>query len=300
MKTSPYSKMYLVLPSVYDKVLKSIDEKDKKVLEQLNIEKETEVRPAEKYFENVANVELQENDPQPSTSKFIDPKSTNQPEQTFGQAEIIPPNEMIENQPNEMIENLTPEPEGISEVINPLKTDCAQPDVQDQFIPIIHPDLKRKKIVKPALGKITKPVILPSIVKQHPQIQRIQNVDKMQPDITQIKLKGVIAKNFVCNICLKRFKSNYHLNRHIQSVHKNLIQRSDPSLPENMTLPDDDIPMTNQPVVPQPGTSEFQNWQTVPQPQTKGRKRTQTQAKLKDSPRPAKMRPSTEEFDEWK
>jgi hypothetical protein len=283
--------MFLVLPSVYDKVLKSIDEKDKKVLEQVNIEKETEVRPAEKYFENVANVELQENDPQPSTSEFIDPESTNQPEQTFGQTEVI--------QPNEMIENPTPEPES-REIINPLKTECAQPDFQDQFVPIIQPGLKRKKILKPALGKITKPIIIPSIIKKQPQIERIQNIEMMQPDITQIKQKGVVSKNFVCNICLKRFKSNYHLNRHIQSVHKNLIQRSDPSLPENITLPDDDILMANQPVVQQPSTSHFQNWQTDPQPQTKGQKRTQTQAKLKNTQRPTKMRPSTEEFDEWK
>jgi len=86
MKTSAYSKMYLVLPSIYDKVLKSIDEKDKKVLEQLNVDKENNTsRPAAKYLDEIANTELQENNT-PQT-EFIDPETINEPEQTFGESE---------------------------------------------------------------------------------------------------------------------------------------------------------------------------------------------------------------------
>ena len=47
-KQSVYSKMYLVTPNVYDKVLQNIDEKLKKSTAELNIEKQTEERPSGK------------------------------------------------------------------------------------------------------------------------------------------------------------------------------------------------------------------------------------------------------------
>jgi hypothetical protein len=50
---SPYSKMYLVTPGVYDKLLTCLDEKDKKSTELLNIEKEREERPGEKVIEDI-------------------------------------------------------------------------------------------------------------------------------------------------------------------------------------------------------------------------------------------------------
>ena len=294
MKASAYSKMYLVVPSVYDKVLKNIDEKDKKVLEQLNLEKETNTRPSEQYLEDVANADLDpsitsdvQSDPQPSTSQFIDPVS-NEPEQTFGSTDV-----MADEPQEQAFES------GV--VLNPLKTDCAQPDVQDKFIPMIQPGLKRSRILKPTLGKIAKPtamvrqqVYVPSIMKQHPQIQKIQSAEMMQP--TKVISSKVVPRNFICKICGKPFKSTWHLNRHL-SVHKNV------SFQPSMPLPDDDIQMSQQqPFVPQPGTSsqQFQNWQTDTPSTKKGLKRTPTQAKLKYTPRPPKMRPDDSDYDEWK
>jgi hypothetical protein len=291
MKTSAYSKMYLVLPSIYDKVLKSIDEKDKKTLEQLNIDKENSPsRPSEKYLEDVANTELQENNPQ---TEFIDPETTilNEPEQTFGEseAEITEPTEMIE-----------PIHETLTTTTNPLKTDCGQPDVQDKFIPMIQPGLKRKRIAKPK-------IIVPSILKQNPQIQQIKESAVIQPNInrppmsvkfpTKVSPIKEVPRNFVCNFCKKTFKSTYHLNRHIGGVHKNLVQLSDPTLPQNITPPSELV--STQPVIPQPGPSNFQNWQTQLTSQPQSRKRSSAEAKLKYTPRPLKMRPNDEEYDEW-
>jgi len=290
MKTSAYSKMYLVLPSIYDKVLKSIDEKDKKVLEQLNVDKENNTsRPAAKYLDEIANTELQENNP-PQT-EFIDPETINEPEQTFGESEAMT------TSPED--NKTTPE---IGEVVNPLKTDCGQPDVQDKFISIIQPSLKRKRNVKPKL-------IIPSIIKKNPQIQKIQAADINMPNIvrpnvsypTNVAPMKDIPRNFVCNFCGKRFKSTYHLNRHVAAIHKNLVQLSDPTLPQNNTDPSE-LVSSLKPVVPQPGTSKsnFQNWQD-PQPiNTKPRKRSSTEAKLNYAPRPSKYRANNnDEYDEW-
>ncbi len=57
-KQSVYSKMYLVTPNVYDKVLQSIDEKLQKATSDLNMEKETEERPGEKILEDIAAQEI--------------------------------------------------------------------------------------------------------------------------------------------------------------------------------------------------------------------------------------------------
>ena len=292
MKNSAYSKMFLVVPSVYDKVLKCIDEKDRKTLEQLNIEKDENVsKPSEKYFENIASAELQENYPEvihesSGESEFIDPIQSNLPEPTFGEASSIDPDEGME-QPisRDVLKS------------NPLKTDCAQPDVQDQFIPQVLPGYKRMRITKPKL-------IVPSLLKKPQQIQNLQQTELNIPEkvktsyptrVTPIKN---VPRNFICNFCTKPFKSTYHLNRHINSVHKDLVAKSDPTQFEHKS-PESIQTYPSKPVVPQPGTNpeQFQSWQEQNLP-IQGKKRTSTEAKLKYTPRPTKIRSS--DYDEWK
>ena len=49
---SPYSKMYLVPPNMYEKLLKCLDEKETRQSEELNIENESiEERPGERQIE---------------------------------------------------------------------------------------------------------------------------------------------------------------------------------------------------------------------------------------------------------
>lgn len=53
---STYSRMFLVTPTVYEKLLTCIDEKDKKVTEDLNISKDKKSRPSDEYI-NDLNIE---------------------------------------------------------------------------------------------------------------------------------------------------------------------------------------------------------------------------------------------------
>ena len=308
-KQSVYSKMYLVTPNVYDKVLQNIDEKLKKSTAELNIEKQTEERPSGKILEDISTQEIQAEElgnpeiinPDP---ELIDPEPTQieGAEPTFGETEIMEPGQIdqseavvVENQPD----------------INPLTNSCAQPQVQDQFIPLI-----RKQGVKKArvtqTGRIKKPLIVPSI-KKIPQIQRIEQESNFDPNIKRVQvtrpqplamIKDVIKKprKFVCNICLKGFATNYHLNRHISTVHKNLS-----NVQTRQALPDGDIQMgrpnvniddepMERPVFPKPSTSsQFQSWKKAQEkpliPLKVGKvKRTPTDAKLKYTPRPNKTR----------
>ena len=314
-KQSVYSKMYLVTPNVYDKVLQNIDEKLKKNTAELNVEKQTEERPSGKILEDISAQEIQAEElgnpeltnPEP---ELIDPEpqQIEEAEPTFGQSEIMEPGQIepseevvVENQPN----------------INPLTNSCAQPNVQDQFVPLIRKQgVKKTRVTQ--TGRIRKPLIVPSI-RQIPQIQRIQQESNFDPNIKRVKVTRpepmamikdvkIRPRKFVCNVCLKGFASNYHLNRHISTVHKNLS-----NVQPTPVLPDDDILMggpnvqiddkpMERPVFPKPSTSkQFQSWKEsqektlVP---SKG-KRSTGDAKLKYTPRPTKTRPSDDWFDSW-
>lgn len=307
-KQSVYSKMYLVTPNVYDKVLQNIDEKLQKSTSELNIEKQTEERPSGKILEDISTQEVQaEQLDNPVAPEIIDnpdpelidpePIQVQEAEPTFGQSEIMEPGQI--------------EPEVVSEPqteSNPLTTSCAQPQVQDQFIPLIRKQGVKKKRVTLG-GKIRKPLIVPSIIKQIPQIQRVQQESNFDPNIKRVKvtrpeptamIRDVPKKprKFVCNVCLKGFQTSYHLNRHIATVHKNISD-----VQTAQALPDDDIQMggpsiidegpMERPVFPKPSTSkQFQSWKESQEKTllpSKG-KRKPADAKLKYTPRPNKTR----------
>ena len=259
--------MYLVVPSVYDKVLKCIDEKDKKTLEQLNIDKdESIIRPSEKYFEDIVSKELLENDPkidQPKATEFIDQS----PEQTFGS------------------DNTDFKPEEINiETNNHLKTNSH--DVQEQFIPKVFTDLKKTRIIKPKITLVNK--------KQ----QEIENIQKkgINPQGKLTRAFKNVPRNFVCNFCSKPFKSTYHLNRHIKSVHKDLSDKPEKSqfIDEPFMNNQSNSPVEKQKVI---NKEEFPNWLEQPLGPAKGQKRTSTEAKIKYLSKPAKTR--SPDYDEW-
>ena len=306
-KQSVYSKMYLVTPNVYDKVLQNIDEKLKKSTAELNIEKQTEERPSGKILEDISTQEIQAEElgnPESINPELIDPEPVQiaEAEPTFGQSEIMEPGQIEPSE--EVVVETQPD-------INPLTSSCAQPQVQDQFIPLIRKQGGKKTRVTQT-GRIKKTLIVPSI-KKSPQIQRIQQESNFDPNIKRVQvtrpqplemIKDVLKKprKFVCNICLKGFATNYHLNRHISTVHKNLS-----NIQTSQALPDDDIQMggpsgiiddepMERPVFPKPSTSsQFQSWKKsqekplIPLKVNKI-KRTPAEAKLKYTPRPNKTR----------
>lgn len=283
MKNSSYSKMFLVLPSIYDKVLKCIDEKDQKVLDQLNIQKDDNMdgsRASEKYFEDVASNELNESAQSDAnqSSEFIDPPY-NIAEQTFGSDQNDNTNIEVDDQElDDQNDQGNIHPPG--ENSNPLKNDCAQPDVQDQFIPQVLHGFKRRSVVHP---KIPKRLQQKSILNNPKTIK--QNPNRTIP-------KKNVTRNFICNYCTpaKPFKSTYHLNRHENARHKDLVALKSQKNIENAPV--------QQPFVPQPGTSQsqFNTWQE-PNIPLQRHKRDSGAAKLKYTPRPNKMRP--DDYDEW-
>lgn len=110
-QTSAYSKMYLVTPSVYEKLLTCLDEKEKRITEEMNIEKDisTEERPAEKYIE-MLNKEALNIDPQAEIAPDI-------PEQIEQQQQQQQPQEIMQQEPQQEI--IQPEEITSGEIIQP-------------------------------------------------------------------------------------------------------------------------------------------------------------------------------------
>lgn len=105
-QSSPYSKMYLVTPSVYEKLLTCLDEKEKRSVEEMNIEKDIpmEERPAEKYIEMLTKEELE-----PQSGPSITPELATVPEQQIIQPQIMP-SEIIQSEIIQPQPQISPEP----------------------------------------------------------------------------------------------------------------------------------------------------------------------------------------------
>jgi len=76
---STYSRMFLVSPTVYEKLLNCIDEKDKKFTENLNTSKEKKIRPSDEYIQEL-NIESF-NEPREVSADFI-PETVLEEEET--------------------------------------------------------------------------------------------------------------------------------------------------------------------------------------------------------------------------
>lgn len=114
---SAYAKMYLVTPSVYEKLLECIDEKDKRETELLNIEanKPIEERPSEMFVDNLnreaLDLETTENNPQPVEIRENDNPNVEEEMQPSGEEVEIASNEPENIQGDGEDENLTEEAE---------------------------------------------------------------------------------------------------------------------------------------------------------------------------------------------
>ena len=159
--SSPYSKMYLIPPNMYEKLLSCLDEKELRQAEELNVEKDIseQQRPGEKQVEMMTKEAL----------------GTDQPEM---EAEITPPE----------IEGEIVEPQQLPET---EMLDVGTLDPED--IPLA--ELQRQKNIMSGRISFKKP--LP-------------------------------GKIFTCDICLKSFKRNWDLSRHMKNVHKNILQQTSP------------------------------------------------------------------------
>lgn len=233
---SPYSKMYLVTPGVYDKLLSCLDEKDKKSTELLNQEKEKEERHGERVIEDITSGDFD----QPIDDQEVIPPTP----EVFGEEEQYQPQNIIEE--GEIVEpmQLPPgEPDNDQNEINPIRTPCPNPTdtnqvvIQPVFNPSGRPVFKSTDVKKPSntqvvaskiLKKYKNPKLLsrkklpPQIVQKIVQQPRQIVQEKIQPQI-QPPTKIISPKKpNACPICMKVFPRPWNLARHVGSVHKNL------------------------------------------------------------------------------
>lgn len=200
---SPYSKMYLIPPNMYEKLLICLDEKEKRVTEDLNVEENVEERPSEKEIEILNQEAL---NPEPEVTE--NPETE---EMTEGAEEEREPEEVVGEQD--------------------------EPEVVEDEMSLA--EARRQK---------------------NRQINARLNLSKVSTSKT-------------CAICFKVFARKWDLNRHVSTVHKNLIEKSDPSkwsqkpdlilseenipaqLNVSSVLPDDDSEMEMKQVI-QPKTQK--------------------------------------------
>jgi hypothetical protein len=151
---SPYSKMYLVPPIIYEKLLNVLEEKEIRQVEDINIDPEMQEKPGEKQMELLSREALTESEPQ---MEQVEPEII---------TENIP--QAIETNPETVETGMETVPE--TEILQPEEAPLA-------------------------------------------------NLKKGGP------LKGVVAFDkplFTCEVCLKTFGRKYDLNRHTNTVHRNL------------------------------------------------------------------------------
>jgi hypothetical protein len=205
---SPYSKMYLVTPGVYNKLLTCLDEKEKKSTELLNVEKEREDRPGEKVIEDITTGDFEppevEDIPQVEEQQQVEeqPQAEVQPmvedivpptPEVFGGVETeVQPQQIVEE--GEIIEQMQVPPgepdipeQQQQQQINPLRTPCAIPTDPNQVVkqPAFNPVgvrgvkrtsklvpkvIKQPRILRPTLLVKNKPVLYsPQIIRQPQQ-----------------------------------------------------------------------------------------------------------------------------------
>jgi|688.fasta_scaffold258497_2 hypothetical protein len=190
--TSPYTKMYLVTPKVYEQVLSCLDEKDKKMTEDLNVDKDTiEERPSEKYIDMLNQEQLN-----PIESEMIESPPTLPPVNVTD--EFVPERNLPET---EMFQEKT---EKERDMVPNLETETQM--VQDD-IPLT--GLKRQKKLDYLAGRIkfnpqdgkvfTCKICLKTFDRNWGLIRHMTTVHKNIPK-TVLEEGRVIEKPFETNI----------------------------------------------------------------------------------------------------
>ena len=180
---SPYTKMYLVTPKIYEQVLSCLDEKDKKITEDLNADKDTiEERPSEKFIDMLNKEELN--------------------------PVVTPETEMIESPATLPPVHVTDE--FMSEEDQPsIKPSTETQMVQDpEDIPLA--ELRRQNKLK----NVQDPEDIP--------LAQLKRENKLDYLAGRIKFTPQDGRVFTCKICLKAFPRNWGLARHMATVHKNI------------------------------------------------------------------------------
>jgi hypothetical protein len=300
---SAYSKMFLVTPAIYEKLLNCLDKTDAVSTKSLNDEKETTIeRPSEREIQNLNLANL--NEPPQIPEKIISMPETvtvdsepeifsandeMQPEQQQQQQESILDQDITENKP------VKPQ---YAIVDNPLKKSCQTVDDTHGVIPrgnlVYNPHWKKNQQQNATLNVPNSDNFIPTQRKKikHPTFKTPVTYTEPPGIREPIQAQAIqeSTKNFQCQVCFKFFDRKWSLRRHMDTVHKNLknvkglkLNRPTqqiidvPAIEETaMPLQDEDIPMTQD-----PNTSNFQQW--VDQPiRKKPIKRSLVDAKLQD------------------
>jgi len=315
--TSAYSKMYLVTPSVYEKLLSCLDEADKRMTEKLNAPEEAvPERPATQYIE-----ELQQQDLLPGEEQQqlligpVEPAEIMEQQQPLLDTQIeglpaeplidyVEPEIHIQEEQMPLQQQVVQQPPVQQQVIppiirsqvpqqlvdNPLRQPCPIEDTERVIPRILHYNPKKKSIIKPNLKSIQKVITL----KTNPARKMQFNLPPTgirgpAADVKPLLVASSTPTNFQCKICLKYFDRKWGLRRHVDSVHKNMknvrLSDEDEAMRLASAAPESDIPMTAVP------STSFTKWGDK-----NLRKRTQSEAKLRM--KLPKSRPSDDYFEE--
>lgn len=207
---SPYSKMYMVGPAVYAKLLNCLDAVDKKITENLNrtdVEEEAVLRPSERQLQIIQQNELnndadqqqqQEQQQEAEPDNDTDQQQQQEEEQLQEQEEEVgeiqqqeqgdeneTQNEQNNNDDETQFEKIEPTP-NILRSPCPDKTTDMRGDKPQRIIPC---------------GNKKSAVIVPSIRKRY--------------------------KEKKCPICSKKFTVGWNLRTHIATAHKKIPAQDD-------------------------------------------------------------------------
>lgn len=205
---SAYQKMFLVTPSVYQKLLNSIEEKDKVSIEQLNLKKDLKdsKTPSEKVLDKMSEKDIVQVEPNISSIQMETPPLT-----TSAQTEEIlrPPPSITDTPETSAVTPINNVPEIYT---NPLNEPCPQETDQGSIIPNLFykPSIKNKTPKK--LNKVMVP--------------------EEQSEVRELRSGKVTL--FPCSVCGKKYTRNHDLKRHLDSktAHKNFIVEKNLSVSE--------------------------------------------------------------------
>lgn len=211
LSENAFSKMYMVGPAVYNKLLNCIDEIDKKETADLNTEeKEQEQRPAEKYLAQLNN----NSDMQPPQGAINDNRleipqdDQSSSDQIISNEERYGPPIMENGQVGEVLaENNGP--------ANDFTTPVSQtPEVKTNFDnPLNKPcqDTSACGVNKPITNLNRKPAFISS---------KNRKITSLPPINTKTSFK---SERYECDICGKTVAKKYGLERHRLALHKDVF-----------------------------------------------------------------------------
>lgn len=266
-KVSPYSKMYLVTPAVYEKLLLCLDEGDKRVIDNLNRPEvmQEEKRPSETFLDDLSGREVMG---EPLGSELL-PESRMSPEEISQQHQLpVVSQPEVHIQP-QRVRELQSEIHGLESpmMVEPSYVIAGKRKRADSAF------TQRKKFAS------TQPLLEPQIISPtdadfasqsvRPSQTPVSSIPKRVPIYSQpsapivgasqpciVTRAGKICvknlKNIVpsrqrkqCHLCTKWFGRQYNLDRHLQDIHGIQPQQQPESIYDN----------------PQPGPStQFENW----------------------------------------